>query len=144
MEDRKFFDISYIVEKQYRDFKEWIDLVTVHGLVNNEVLKKITCGVLLVSNMSNNDYDITNKCIEMYKNNNNVLGLITQNKVKHMGLLNFTPGISFNKKIINDQKYRSIDDIKDNMPDIIIVGRAIYNSDNVLEKINELNNKINS
>lgn len=144
MEDRKFFDISYIVEKQYRDFKEWIDLVTVHGLVNNEVLKKITCGVLLVSNMSNNDYDITDKCIEMYKNNNNVLGLITQNKVKHMGLLNFTPGISFNKKIINDQKYRSIDDIKDNMPDIIIVGRAIYNSDNVLEKINELNNKINS
>ena len=63
MEDRKFFDISYIVEKQYEPFKEWIDLVTVHGLVNNEVLRKITCSVLLVSDMSNNDYNIMDNCL---------------------------------------------------------------------------------
>ena len=72
MEDRKFFDISYIVEKQYEPFKEWIDLVTVHGLVNNEVLRKITCSVLLVSDMSNNDYNIIENCIDLCNHNNNI------------------------------------------------------------------------
>ena len=143
MEDRKFFDISYIVEKQYEPFKEWIDLVTVHGLVNNEVLQKITCGVLLVSDMSNNNYNIIDKCIDL-SNNNNVLGLITQSNIKYENLMNFTPGISFNDVNINDQKYRNIESFnKTNLPDIIIVGRAIYNSKDVLLTVNQLNEKIN-
>jgi uridine monophosphate synthetase len=144
MEDRKFFDISYIVEKQYEPFKEWIDLVTVHGLVNNEVLQKITCGVLLVSDMSNNNYNIIDKCIDLSNNNNNVLGLITQSNIKYENLMNFTPGISFNDVNINDQKYRNIGSFnKTNLPDIIIVGRAIYNSKDVLLTVNQLNEKIN-
>jgi len=144
MEDRKFFDISYIVEKQYEPFKEWIDLVTVHGLVNNEVLQKITCGVLLVSDMSNNNYNIIDKCIDLSNNNNNVLGLITQSNIKYENLMNFTPGISFNDVNINDQKYRNIGSFnKSNLPDIIIVGRAIYNSKDVLLTVNQLNEKIN-
>ena len=144
MEDRKFFDISYIVEKQYDFFKEWIDLVTVHGMVNSEVLNKFTCGVLLVSNMSNNNYDITERCIELSKNNNNVIGLITQNNIKHNDLMNFTPGISFNDVNINDQKYKNIDNIKKSyMPDIVIVGRAIYNSKDIVITVQNLNDKIN-
>ena len=144
MEDRKFFDISYIVDKQYEPFKEWIDLVTVHGLVNNEVLSKITCGVLLVSDMSNNNYNITDKCIELHKNNKNVLGLITQSNIKYINLMNFTPGISFSQSNINDQQYRNIESFnKNSIPDIIIIGRGIYNSDDVLKTVKMLNQKIN-
>lgn len=143
MEDRKFFDISYIVDKQYSYFKNWIDLVTVHGMINDEVLKKISCGVLLVSDMSNNNYDITDRCIELYKNNKNVIGLITQKNTKYKDLLKFTPGISTITNTIQDQKYRNIDNLKDDKPDIIIVGRSIYNSANVIEKVYELNTKFN-
>ena len=38
MEDRKFVDISFIVQRQYRQFSSWIDLVTVMGNVNSTVL----------------------------------------------------------------------------------------------------------
>ena len=145
MEDRKFFDISYIVEKQYEPFKEWIDLVTVHGLVNNEVLRKITCSVLLVSDMYNNDYNIIENCIDLCNDNNNILGLITQSNIKYDNLMNFTPGISFNDVNISDQKYRNIENIKKTyMPDIIIVGRAIYNSKDVLSSVKQLNDIINN
>ena len=47
MEDRKFVDISYTVEKQYRKYSKWIDLVTVMGNVNSEVVSKLS-GVVLV------------------------------------------------------------------------------------------------
>ena len=142
MEDRKFFDISYIVEKQFNEFKEWMDLVTVHGMVNEEVLKKITCGVLLVSNMSNNNYDITDRCVELHKNNNNIIGLITQTNKRYKDLITFRPGISINNDIIDDQQYKNINEIKD-MPDIVIVGRTIYNSKDILNTNKNINNKIN-
>ena len=35
MEDRKFNDISYIVYKQYLQFCNWVDMVTVHSLVSS-------------------------------------------------------------------------------------------------------------
>ena len=81
MEDRKFFDISYIVEKQFSFYKNWVDLVTVHGLVNDGVIKKIDAGILLVVNMSNNNYDITNNCLELCNNNDNIV-VHHSNKVK--------------------------------------------------------------
>jgi uridine monophosphate synthetase len=142
MEDRKFFDTSYIVEKQYNYFKEWIDIVTVHGLVTDDVITKIDCSILLIANMSNNNFDFTESCIKICKNNNNILGFITQKKIKHNDLLNFTPGISLDETIIDDQQYKNIDNIDEkNKPDIIIVGRTIYNSANILETIKLINNK---
>ena len=142
MEDRKFFDISYIVEKQFAPFNGWVDLVTVHGLVNDSVLKKIDAGVLLVSSMSNNTYDITDKCIELYKNNSNVVGFITQKKIDN--IMSFTPGISFEDTIDEDQRYKNISNIsQEDMPDIIIVGRTIYNSPNILQTVLDMNYKIN-
>ena len=136
MEDRKFFDISYIVEKQFSFYKNWVDLVTVHGVVNDGVIKKIDAGVLLVANMSNNNYDITDNCLELCNNNDNIVGFITQKNIIYKNLLNFTPGISFEDKTIDDQKYRNISNISNNdMPDIIIIGRAIYDSNNILETI---------
>ena len=40
--------------------------------------------------------------------------------------MNFTLQYNFNVISISDQKYRNIENIKTYMPDIIIVGRAIY------------------
>ena len=144
MEDRKFFEISYIAEKQYNYFKDWIDMVTVFGIVTDDVIKKIDCSILLIANMSNNNFDFTDSAIELCNNNNNILGFITQKKIKNNNLFNFTPGISLNEINIDDQRYTNINNIEqENKPDIIIIGRTIYNSTNILETVNLINSKFN-
>ena len=132
MEDRKFVDISYIVEKQYQEFSSWVDLVTVHGSVTSETISNLK-GVLLVANMSNNDYDFSEKCIQLATSNpNNVVGFISQRKIKCSDLVTMTPGISLTSKVVDDQKYRLHKGID---TDFIIVGRAIYNAENPEEII---------
>ena len=66
MEDRKFNDISYIVNMQYKKFRNWVDLVTVHSLVTNDVLSVLS-GCLIVANMSNNNYNFKEKALQMAK-----------------------------------------------------------------------------
>ena len=123
MEDRKFVDISFIVQRQYRQFSSWIDLVTVMGNVNSTVLSQIS-GALLVANMSNNDFDFTDKAIDTSKKYpENVVGFITQNRIYESNMVCMTPGINISKFSINDQNYRSTNDVD---TDIIIVGRGIY------------------
>tara|TARA_B100000900_G_scaffold416018_1_gene448513 strand:+ start:261 stop:1394 length:1134 start_codon:yes stop_codon:yes gene_type:complete len=135
MEDRKFIDISYIVNKQYSQFNNWVDLVTVHSLVTNEVVSKLS-GVLLVANMSNNNYNLSTNAIELAKNNiNNVVGFITQNRINMGDLVCMTPGISFNNKNIDDQKYRNMNDVD---TDYIIIGRLLYNSNNIKNDIKKI------
>lgn len=126
MEDRKFVDISYIVEKQYNSFKNWADLVTVHGSVNPGVVRYLS-GVLLVANMSNNTFNFNDKCIDICEEyNDRVIGFITQDKIDCNNKICMTPGISHIHTNVDDQKYKTIDDIS---TDIAIIGRAIYNSD---------------
>lgn len=132
IEDRKFNDISYIVEKQYRQFCNWIDMVTVHSLVTKDVISKLS-GVLLVANMSNNTYDFTedarllaNECSK------NMIGFITQRKIDCAGLVCMTPGVSLSNDSIDDQKYKKASDID---TDFIIVGRALYNSDDIVSEV---------
>jgi uridine monophosphate synthetase len=129
MEDRKFLDISYITNKQYKFFQNWIDIVTVMGFVNEETIKNMS-GVLLVANMSNNIWDLTNnvKLLEE-KYSKNILGFVTQHRIKS-NKFTFTPGISLNNTNIDDQNYRNIENID---CDIIIIGRSIYNSINYIE-----------
>ncbi|MBI96168.1 orotate phosphoribosyltransferase [bacterium] len=132
MEDRKFVDISYIVDKQYKRYKNWVDLVTVHGSCNPDVLKKLS-GALLVSNMSNNTFNYDNKCINMYKmHNDRVVGFITQYRIELDDLVCMTPGISITDNKIDDQNYRGINMVD---TDIYIIGRAIYNSNNYVESV---------
>ena len=129
MEDRKF-DISYTVEKQYRKFSKWIDLVTVMGNVNCDVISKLS-GVVLIGNMSNNEYDyINNVKLIMDKYPERLVGIVTQYRIQ--GLINMTPGIHKDKSIDYDQKYRNPTDVD---TDIFIVGRAIYNSDNYIQSV---------
>ena len=140
MEDRKFNDISYIVKKQYQKFQNWVDLVTVHSLVSDDVIKNLS-GVMLVANMSNNDYDFTEKALQLAKKNvNNIIGFITQQKIKCQDLVSMTPGIALQQKQVQDQKYRTQEEIE---TDFIIVGRAIYNSTNIEDVIKILDIKKN-
>ena len=132
MEDRKFVDISYIVEKQYMQFCNWVDLVTVHASVNDEVISKLS-GVLLVANMSNNNYDLTANALSLAKNNmKNVVGFITQRRITCGDLICMTPGISNSATKDGDQQYRQIGEVD---TDFIIVGRALYNSSNVMQTL---------
>jgi len=130
MEDRKFFDISYIVEKQYKTFQNWVDLVTVHSMVNEDVITKLS-GVMLVANMSNNTYDLTERAKNLAtKHPQNVIGFITQKRIDIEPFLNMTPGISLSNNSVDDQRYSAVDKVD---TDFIIVGRGIYQSENVVE-----------
>lgn len=132
MEDRKFSDISYIVNKQYKQFYNWVDMVTVHATVTSKVVSNLS-GVFLVANMSNNDYDFTDRAVELAKKNtNNVIGFITQYRINYNDLVCMTPGISNKSNSISDQNYRLINDVD---TDYIIVGRALYNSENIEDTI---------
>ena len=129
MEDRKFVDISYTVEKQYRKYSKWIDLVTVMGNVNSEVVSKLS-GVVLIGNMSNNKYDYIENVQEIsIKYPERLVGIVTQYRINLKGLINMTPGIGKIKYSDNDQNYRPVDDVD---TDIVIVGRGIYNSEDYI------------
>ena len=127
MEDRKFVDISFIVQKQYRHIKGWADLVTVHGSVADEVLSVLS-GALFVANMSNQTFDYTKKAIRLAKSHSNhIAGFITQHRIDP--LICMTPGVSLTVKTNMDQNY-SLPPSKEDA-DIVIVGRGIYNTENV-------------
>lgn len=129
MEDRKFVDISYTVEKQYRKYAKWIDLITVMGNVHSEVVSKLS-GVILIGNMSNNKHDYmetTKEIANTYPER--IVGLVTQYRIDLNGLINMTPGINKETCSVGDQNYRTIKDVD---TDIVIVGRGIYNSDDYI------------
>ena len=127
MEDRKFNDISQIVQKQYKMFENWVDLVTVHVLVTSQVLRSLS-GAVIVANMSNNTYDFSSKALDIaYDNIDRVIGFVSQTRIDKK-FINMTPGISIYSTKESDQNYRTANDVD---TDIIIVGRAIYHSQNV-------------
>ena len=110
-------------------------MVTVHTLVTPEVIKSLS-GVLLVANMSNNDYDFSDKAINLAINNKtHVVGFISQRRL-HDGFICMTPGLSFTKKTINDQKHREISEVD---TDFKIIGRAIYNSEDLISDVKNIN-----
>ena len=135
MEDRKFSDISYIVEKQYKKIKSWTDLVTVHSFVSPETLSKIT-GSLIIESMSNTDYSFGKNSLELAETKkDNVIGFITQKRIGSGFFVCMTPGISLEEKKEGDQNYRNYKTVD---TDFIIVGRAIYNSDDPEETVKKL------
>jgi uridine monophosphate synthetase len=132
MEDRKFVDISYIINKQYAKFYNWADLVTVHGSIADTAISNMS-GVLLLANMSNNNYNLTDQVIAIAKANpNNVIGFITQYRINHEDLVCMTPGIAQRNLQIQDQKYKTAKEVD---TDYIIVGRALYNSEDIENEV---------
>ena len=141
MEDRKFNDISYIVEKQYNPFKNWVDLVTVHALIEPSVVTSLS-GAVVVATMSNNNYDLTENAMHIAsKYSKHVSGFVTQKRLVFPGMLCMTPGIALTNKNIADQKYRKSNDID---TDIKIVGRAIYESTQLLDDVEVISKNISS
>jgi uridine monophosphate synthetase len=144
MEDRKFVDISSVVEKQYYAFHNWADMVTVHGSVSKETVEKLS-GALIVANMSNNDYDFTDRSKILAQScMNNVVGFISQHRINiqdETDLYTMTPGVSFKKGTSNDQRYREPKDVD---TDFYIVGRGIYMSDDPKKAVDDMCSKISS
>lgn len=137
MEDRKFVDISYTVSKQYARFSKWIDMVTVMGNINGDVVTKLS-GVVLVANMSNNSFDSTENAIDISKTYpERIIGFVTQRRILDDAFFNMTPGINITSHKVDDQNYRKKEDVD---TDIIIVGRGIYKSDNIVESAEQYRN----
>ena len=133
MEDRKFTDISYISHKQYNQYKNWVDMVTVMGNVNDEVLEGMS-GVVLVNDMSNNTFNYTDnvssKIIEYSKN---IIGVVSQSRFPNQMVYTMTPGIGKSNSNVSDQQYRTRDTVD---ADIYIIGRGLYvgnPEENILE-----------
>ena len=140
IEDRKFADIPYISLKQLDNFKQFADIVTVHGLCGEkliEELNKTNIGILLVHRLSieNNLIDniYSNKVKDMANKFNNIVGFISQ-EIVLADYLTFTPGINLDIKTDNKgQMYRNINECNS---DIFIVGRGIYESDDIINITN--------
>lgn len=163
--DRKFSDIGNTVKMQYgggvHRLVEWTDFVTVHGIMGPGILEAMRevleekrllgkKGVLLVAEVSSKDNLIdekyTEKIVKMTENYEDlVAGFITQHKLSDK-FLNITPGINENMVgDIYDQRYKNLDSVD---TDFIIVGRGIYESEDVIkaaiyykEEMNKINKK---
>ena len=154
IEDRKFGDIGNTFKNQFiggiYKIREWSDFITFHGIVGEGQVKQFNNlryrnqYVLLVANMSNDgnliDQSYTNKVMEIAKNNeDSILGMISQKRLDNSkDFLYFTPGIKFDNKNDNsDQRYNTPKVAIQNGSDILIIGRGIIESSNMLETCKE-------
>lgn len=147
-EDRKLSDIGSTMKKQLKQIVGWADIVTVHGLSGEaglEALKEFEdIGILMIGEMScaGNliDYKYTNQCVEMMNNQsiimpNKILGFVSQYAIGGSSFFHFTPGVRIG--IEEDgmgQKYRTPDEACKSGADIIIVGRGVLETDNIVKE----------
>lgn len=154
MEDRKFADIGNTVGLQYAKgiyhISTWADLVTVHSLPGESILKglkesatgTVARGVFLLAEMScegnliSSDYsDKTMKMIEAHSEF--VAGVVAQSAgiVQDPGLIQLTPGVKLEEGGDNlGQKYNTPEYvICEKGADIAVVGRGIIGSKNPAE-----------
>ena len=109
----------------------------VMGNINDDVVTKLS-GVVLVANMSNNSFDSTENAITISKTHpERILGFVTQKRILDDNFFNMTPGINITRHKVDDQNYRKKEDVD---TDIIIVGRGIYNSDDIVESAEQYRN----
>ncbi|XP_035204451.1 uridine 5'-monophosphate synthase-like [Stegodyphus dumicola] len=151
-EDRKFADIGNTVMYQYESglykIKQWADIVTVHGLPGSGIITALKNAAedykdracVLIAEMSskgaltNNAYK--ESIIEMAENHPDfVIGFVSQHKFPEKdAFIYMCPGV--NIKHSGDtlgQQYKSPEEAVKDGADVIIVGRGICNSDNVIQ-----------
>jgi len=139
IEDRKLSDIPFISIKQRFNYL-CADIVTVHGVCGEkliEELNKTNIGILLVHQLSIEgnliDTIYSNKVKDMATKFNNVVGFVSQENVLP-DYLTFTPGINLDTKTDNKgQTYRNVDECSS---DVYIVGRGLYESDDIATAAN--------
>jgi len=75
--------------------------------------------------------------INLSNNNpNNIVGFISQHRIyENSEFVTMTPGISFKNSNDADQRYRNINNVD---CDFYIIGRTLYNSDDIVDTINNL------
>ena len=149
-EDSKFSDIGNIFRQQFEGgiykIKKWADLITIHLISGSNMLEvfsnhmKESQGVLLVSQMSSEDNLIdkkyTQKNVEIAeKYKKQVCGFISQEKLYNNSFLYFRPGISIeSRRDAHNQVYSNPHQAIQQGIDIIIVGRSITRSSNIVEE----------
>lgn len=151
MEDRKFADIGNTVDIQYTkgiyQISNWADLVTVHSLPGEGILKALKeaaskyspRGAFLLAEMSSEgnliSSDYKEKTMKMATNHSDfVAGIVGQSAdlVKDPGLIQLTPGVKLEAGGDNlGQQYNTPEYVmKEKGADIAVVGRGIINSKN--------------
>ena len=149
IEDRKWCDIGNTttlqLQNKFYKYDKWVDIFTVHSISGEGPLKSIynynkNIKVLLIAEMSTEDnlinIEYTNNTKKIAHNNNNVIGYICQNKIDTDKYLYFTPGVSINNKSDNNnQCYNHPKILKEKGIDYLIIGRSLYNSNNIEEEI---------
>ena len=161
-EDRKLCDIGHtnvLVVKQLLSYQfnnqklvDFISILPIGGELSLTPLFEMDIGIFLLSEMSSqgnlfNDI-ITNNIIQLSKTHyrtGKITGIINQTLNPYTiqyPILSIIPGIShLSAKDNMGQQYRDVTKLKV-LPDIFVVGRAIYQSENPLESVNELLEKI--
>ncbi|AER40547.1 MAG: orotidine-5'-phosphate decarboxylase [Flavobacteriales bacterium] len=143
-EDRKLCDVgpTNYLQLHYGIHKisSWADIITVHVLAGSESIQNLNIpsnmGVITISEMSSSgrlsDDNYIRKALNISLKNSKVIGTVAQRKVDDRLLL-FTPGIHFSDSKENCRGNTYIHPnqafIK-NSSDFIIVGKAIYQSNN--------------
>lgn len=154
MEDRKFADIGNTVSLQYSKgvyrISEWADIVTVHSLPGDGILKGLKAavtdvparGAFLLAEMSSDENLINSEYKERTMtmaeaHSDFVSGIVGQSSdlIKDPGLIQLTPGVKLEEGTDNlGQKYNTPEYVmKEKGADIAVVGRGIINSKNPAE-----------
>jgi uridine monophosphate synthetase len=139
IEDRKFSDIPSISTRQYDSLTLKGDMVTVHGICGEDILREFEkkgVGVLLIHDMSGagalTDHIYGAKIKDISSRYGCVVGFVGQKQVLP-SYLTFTPGIHLESTTDGmGQTYHSVDDMEMGRQ-VFIVGRGIYESNNIVE-----------
>ncbi|WP_185858631.1 orotidine-5'-phosphate decarboxylase [Blattabacterium cuenoti] len=143
-EDKKLCDVGMTnyLQLHYGVHKiaSWADIITVHLLAGSSSIKNLNIpskmGLITISEMSSfgrlSDDNYIRKALNISLKNPKVIGTVAQRKVDDRLLL-FTPGIHFynyKKNYFGNNYIHPIKAFEKNGSDFIIVGKAIYQSNN--------------
>ncbi len=153
MEDRKLADIGSTMEKQLHygnnQILKWADLITVHGLPGSESILYLSQiigkdkGLVLIGQMSssNNMFNglYTQTLINLVYNHSEIFGgIVCQERLLSLPIPHLCPGIKLTEKSDNKgQKYRTPKEAFESGIDFLIIGRDIYQSENIEETAKE-------
>lgn len=140
IEDKKFADIPFISLKQLDILQTFADIVTVHGLCGESLIKELNArgiGLLPIHMLSVDgnliDTVYSNKVLDICKKYDGIIGFVSQEKIDKY--LTFCPGLQLVKGSDGlGQCYNSVNDCN---ADLFIIGRGIYASNNVLDNVIE-------
>ncbi|GIX84788.1 uridine 5'-monophosphate synthase [Caerostris extrusa] len=149
-EDRKFADIGNTVMNQYESgiykIQQWADIVTVHGIPGSGIIEALKIasrdserGCVLIAEMSSKgaltDENYRKKIREMADSHTDyVIGFVSQQKIsENPSFIHMFPGV--NIAVSGDslgQQYKSPENAVANGADVVIVGRGICSSSDII------------